>query len=81
MKKNRFSKKNLSSRICPKVDSDYLRGTCESVVHIPLLWNNGNNHNFLFETCEFNIFCVPHLALMNAEISPANFSADPSYFD
>ena len=24
---------NLSSRICPKVDSDYPRGTCENVVY------------------------------------------------
>ena len=48
--------KNLSSKICSKVDSGYPRGTCESVVHIPLSWNNGNNYNFVFETCEFNIF-------------------------
>ena len=32
MKKMIFSK-NLSSRICPKVDSDYPRGTCENVVY------------------------------------------------
>ena len=32
MKKTDFSK-NLSSRICPKVDSDYLRGSCENVVY------------------------------------------------
>ena len=25
--------KNLSSRLCPKVDSDYPRGTCENVVY------------------------------------------------
>ena len=31
-KKLIFSK-NLSSRICPKVDSDYPRGTCENVVY------------------------------------------------
>ena len=31
-KKLIFSK-NLSSRICSKVDSDYHRGTCENVVY------------------------------------------------
>ena len=52
MKKTNFSK-NLSSRICPKVDSDYLRGTCENVQYtIPLSWNNANNYNFLLETCD-----------------------------
>ena len=32
MKKTDFLK-NLNSRICPKVDSDYPRGTCENVVY------------------------------------------------
>ena len=31
-KKQIFSK-NLSSRICPKMESDYLKGTCENVVY------------------------------------------------
>ena len=33
MKKTDFLKKKLSSRICPNVDSDYPRGTCENAVH------------------------------------------------
>ena len=28
-----FATENLSSRICPKVDSDYPRSTCENVVY------------------------------------------------
>ena len=49
--RNQKNEKNLSSRICPKLDSDYPRGTCENVVYIPLSWNNSNNYNFLYETC------------------------------
>ena len=45
--------KNLSSRICLKVDSVYPGDTCKNVVDILLSCNNSNNHNFLNETCVY----------------------------